>query len=93
MKVRVIVVSEALRGMDAERFKRRFSEHFNSKFVFSGRYGLNGSNQHLPLYCVVREPLKEEPVIDGHEMLIDRGEVLERIGEYRLMDSPTMPVV
>ncbi|MGA2624793.1 MAG: hypothetical protein ABSF91_13115 [Bacteroidota bacterium] len=78
-KVRVIAVSEALRKTDAERFARKLREHFNGKYVFSGRYGLNGSRQHLPLYYVVRIPEKNEPLIDKHEMLIDRGEVLEKI--------------
>jgi len=80
--VRVICITHALRATEAEKFKRKFSAHFDGKFVFSGRHGLNGSKQHLPLYHVVRETLEDEPVIDRHEMSVERGELLERIGEH-----------
>ena len=82
--VRVICITEALRGTEAEKFKRASSRHFNGKYVFSGRYGLNGSKQRLPLYYVVRKPLPNEPIIDKHEMKVKWGKLLERIMKYRV---------
>jgi len=78
--MRVIIVSEALRAAQAEKFQRKFRDLFDGKFVFAGSYYDNGWGKKYPEYCVVRTPEKDEPFIDEkHEMEVEGGAVFTSI--------------
>ena len=79
MKVKVIVVSCALMATKAEPFARKFKDLFKPYFVFSGLYYSNGQGLEYPKYYVVRIPGENEDLIEGHELMVERGELLERI--------------
>jgi hypothetical protein len=76
VKIRVIVVSKALRTIQAEQFAGKTKDLFKSFFVFSGLYYSNGEGIEYPQYFVVRIPGKGEDFIEGHELMVERGELL-----------------
>jgi hypothetical protein len=78
-KTRVICISCPLRATEAESFARHFRDIFECKFVYSGFDDTNGHGKIYPKYWVVRLPLKGESVVDGHEMQVNKIDVLERI--------------
>jgi hypothetical protein len=81
-RVRVICISCPLRATEAESFARHFKDMFECKFVYSGFDDTNGHGKIYPKYWVVRLPLKGESTVHGHEMHLNKIDVLEKIITY-----------
>ncbi|MGA2624956.1 MAG: hypothetical protein ABSF91_13940 [Bacteroidota bacterium] len=79
MKIRVICLSKALRVHEALSFARNFKGQIEAKFVYSRIDDAERWPDKIPRYYVVRIPLTQERRIKAHDMMVEEGEVLDRI--------------
>lgn len=88
MKIRVICLSKALRGYEALMFARTFKGQIEAKFVYSRIDDGERWPERTPRYYVVRIPLMQERRIKAHDMMVEEGEVLDKIPVENLQSTP-----
>ena len=79
MKVRVICLSKALDPYEAIHFATTLSESIIPKFVYSGMHNKGPKGTKILKYYVVRIPEIHERLINAHEMMVEKTEILETI--------------